>query len=142
MRRLYTVQQFKEIVNAFRDAFPDFTLATDVICGFPGESRKAFEHTLQLIKQVKEKLERNSSSSYLRKWHFVASKYLRKFAFDKMIELEIPESIADFIEGRVPKRIGAKHYLALARQSSKFYPRYAEYIDKLKALSHMNTAIP
>jgi len=48
-----------------------------------------------------------------------------------MIELEIPESVTDFIEGRVPKRIGTKHYLALARQSSKFYPRYAEYIDRL-----------
>jgi len=81
---------------------------------------------------VKEKLERNSSSSYLRKWKFVAAKYLRKFAFDKMIELEVPESVADFIEGRVPKRIGAKHYLALARQSGKFYPRYQAYIMQLR----------
>jgi len=49
-----------------------------------------------------------------------------------MIDLEIPESIADFIEGRVPQRVGAKHYLALARQSSKFYPRYAVYVEKLR----------
>jgi len=49
-----------------------------------------------------------------------------------MIELEIPESVADFIEGRVPKRIGAKHYMALARQASKFYPRYAVYITRLR----------
>jgi hypothetical protein len=41
--------------------------------------------TLDLIKQVKEKFERNSS--YSRKCHFVASKYLRKPAFDRMIEL-------------------------------------------------------
>jgi len=78
-----------------------------------------------------KRLERNSSSSYFRKIRVIAPKYLRKFTFDKMIELEIPESVADFIEGRVPKRIGTKHYLALARQSSKFYPRYAEYIDRL-----------
>ncbi len=64
---------------------------------------------------------------------YVLPKYLRKFAFDKMIELEVPESVADFIEGRVPQRIGAKHYLALARQSSNFYPRYATYLKKLKA---------
>jgi len=49
-----------------------------------------------------------------------------------MIELEVPESVADFIEGRVPKRIGAKHYMALARQASKFYPRYARYITELR----------
>ena len=35
------------------------------------------------------------------------------------------ESVADFIERRVAKKIGAKHYMALARQASKFYPRYA-----------------
>jgi tRNA A37 methylthiotransferase MiaB len=29
------------------------TLATDVICGFPGESEKAFEKTLQLISEIK-----------------------------------------------------------------------------------------
>ena len=62
----------------------------------------------------------------------ISYKYLRKFAFDKMIELEVSESVADFIEGRVPKRIGAKHYMALARQASKFYPRYAEYITRMR----------
>jgi MiaB-like tRNA modifying enzyme len=53
MRRFYTVTDFKEIVNAFRAAFPKVTLATDVICGFPGESREAFENTLKLIGEVK-----------------------------------------------------------------------------------------
>jgi threonylcarbamoyladenosine tRNA methylthiotransferase CDKAL1 len=53
MRRFYTVQQFKEVVSTFRAAFPDVTLATDVICGFPGENREAFQHTLQLISEVK-----------------------------------------------------------------------------------------
>lgn len=90
------------------------------------------EHTLQLIKQVKEKLDRINASHYFQKYGYVAPKYRRKYAFDKMIDLEIPESVADFIEGRVATRIGVKHYMALARQSSKFYPRYAEYIDKLR----------
>ena len=49
-----------------------------------------------------------------------------------MIELGVPQSMADFVEGSVPKRIGAKHYMALARQASKFYPKYAEYIMRLK----------
>lgn len=53
MHRCYTVQQFKQIVNAFRTAFPEVTLATDVICGFPGETREAFENTLKLIREVK-----------------------------------------------------------------------------------------
>jgi MiaB-like tRNA modifying enzyme len=53
MRRFYSVEDFKRIVNAFRTSFPDITLATDVICGFPGENEEAFEKTLQLIKEVK-----------------------------------------------------------------------------------------
>jgi tRNA A37 methylthiotransferase MiaB len=40
-------------VTAFRSSFPDVTLATDVICGFPSESREAFENTLRLIEEIK-----------------------------------------------------------------------------------------
>ncbi len=53
MRRFYTVAEFEEIVDAFRKAFPDITLSTDVICGFPGESTEAFENTLSLIRRVR-----------------------------------------------------------------------------------------
>lgn len=53
MRRFYTIQDFREIVNAFRAAIPEVTLATDIICGFPGETREAFENTLKLIGEVK-----------------------------------------------------------------------------------------
>ncbi len=53
MNRLYTIQGFKKVVEAFRAAFPEITLATDVICGFPGETRPAFEKTLKLIRDVK-----------------------------------------------------------------------------------------
>ena len=53
MRRFYTVEDFKQIVNAFREAFPEVTIATDVICGFPGETHDAFEKTLRLLEEVK-----------------------------------------------------------------------------------------
>jgi MiaB-like tRNA modifying enzyme len=53
MRRFYSVEDFKRIANSLRASFPELTFATDVICGFPGESEEAFERTLQLIKEVK-----------------------------------------------------------------------------------------
>jgi MiaB-like tRNA modifying enzyme len=53
MRRFYSGESFKKIVDAFRACLPDTTLATDVICGFPGESKEAFKKTLQLIESVK-----------------------------------------------------------------------------------------
>jgi threonylcarbamoyladenosine tRNA methylthiotransferase CDKAL1 len=52
MNRRYTVRDFKRIVNAFRAEIPQLTLSTDVICGFPRESRKAFERTKKLISEV------------------------------------------------------------------------------------------
>jgi intergrase/recombinase len=45
----------------------------------------------------------------------------------------IPESVADFIEGRVPQKIGARHYTSLAKQADGYYGRYAEYLNKLRS---------
>jgi len=53
MRRFYSVDNFREIVKKFRVSFSESTLATDVICGFPGEDREAFERTLNLLREVK-----------------------------------------------------------------------------------------
>jgi intergrase/recombinase len=89
--------------------------------------------TYQKLQGLAEPIKPLNASHYFDKKGFISPKYLRKFAFDKMIELEIPESIADFIEGRVAKRIGAKHYMALARQANGFYGKYAEYLNGLRA---------
>lgn len=53
MNRCYTVGEFRTIVRDFRTVFPEITLATDVICGFPGESIEAFENTLRLINDIR-----------------------------------------------------------------------------------------
>jgi len=52
MNRKYFVDEFRTVVEAFREKFPRLTLATDVICGFPGETKEAFEKTKQLISEV------------------------------------------------------------------------------------------
>jgi threonylcarbamoyladenosine tRNA methylthiotransferase CDKAL1 len=52
MRRFYTVAEFEATVAAFRKAYPQITVSTDVIVGFPGETNAAFENTLQLIRDL------------------------------------------------------------------------------------------
>jgi intergrase/recombinase len=47
-------------------------------------------------------------------------------------ELNIPESVADFIEGRTAKSVGARHYMQLKRKAIEFYPRYARYVTELR----------
>jgi len=80
------------------------------------------QYTLDLIESIDEALEDQIASHYYPKIKAICGKYLRKFAFDNMIDLEIPESIADFIEGRVPVKIGAKHYMALVRRADQIIP--------------------
>lgn len=53
MRRFYSAADFKKTVEAFRAEFPDLTLATDIIVGFPGETIEAFENTLRILEEVK-----------------------------------------------------------------------------------------
>lgn len=53
MNRGYTVEDFKEVVNSFRREFPNITLFTDVIVGFPEEEECDFEDTCKLIFEIK-----------------------------------------------------------------------------------------
>ena len=53
MNRRYTVEEFTDIVRSFRREIPRITLSTDVICGFPGETREAFDRTSELVLGVK-----------------------------------------------------------------------------------------
>ena len=53
MNRFYSVEDFEKTVYQFRREIPEVTLATDVICGFPGEDDEAFNGTLRLIEDVK-----------------------------------------------------------------------------------------
>jgi len=53
MNRGYNIKDFKKIVEKFRKEFPSLTLSTDVIVGFPGETKQDFQMTIKLIKEVK-----------------------------------------------------------------------------------------
>ncbi|ASJ10597.1 threonylcarbamoyladenosine tRNA methylthiotransferase [Thermococcus sp. P6] len=53
MGRGYTVEEFEEIVRAFRRRIPHLNLNTDVIVGFPGEDDEAFKNTLELVERVR-----------------------------------------------------------------------------------------
>ncbi|HYK92903.1 MAG TPA: tRNA (N(6)-L-threonylcarbamoyladenosine(37)-C(2))-methylthiotransferase [Thermoplasmata archaeon] len=52
MRRGYSVEQFRQLVQEARDFLPDLMLSTDVIVGFPTEGEAEFEATLRLIDSV------------------------------------------------------------------------------------------
>ena len=60
-------------------------------------------------------------------------KYVRDFAYNTMLQVGIPESLADYLNGRGPQTVGAKHYLEKKRQIITHYPKYMVYLEELRA---------
>ena len=53
MRRTYNRDRYLDRVAQIREHVPDVALTTDIIVGFPGETEKDFEQTLDVVKQVR-----------------------------------------------------------------------------------------
>lgn len=53
MRRGYSVQGFRELVERIRDVLPEGSIASDVIVGFPGETEPQFQATLDLLEELR-----------------------------------------------------------------------------------------
>lgn len=53
MRRSYTVKEYRDLVKKIRKKIPEINLSTDVIVGFPGETKKQFQNTVKLVKEIK-----------------------------------------------------------------------------------------
>jgi threonylcarbamoyladenosine tRNA methylthiotransferase CDKAL1 len=53
MGRKYSAENFELVATEFQKQIPNLTIATDVICGFPGETEKEFNETIALIKSVR-----------------------------------------------------------------------------------------
>ena len=53
MNRKYTVKHYVGLIKKIRRAIPDASITTDIIVGFPGETRKQFNNTVKLFKKIK-----------------------------------------------------------------------------------------
>lgn len=52
MHRGYTRAQYLELAGRIRTAMPGVGLTTDIIVGFPGETREQFQRTVDLVREV------------------------------------------------------------------------------------------
>ncbi|GAV62952.1 UPF0004 domain-containing protein/Radical_SAM domain-containing protein [Cephalotus follicularis] len=53
MNREYTINEFRIVINTLTDLVPGIQFATDIICGFPGETDEDFAQTVSLIQEYK-----------------------------------------------------------------------------------------
>ena len=53
MNRHYKISQYKTIIRKIRRKMPEIALSTDIIVGFPGETKRQFENTVKLFEEIK-----------------------------------------------------------------------------------------
>ena len=53
MHRGYTAAQYRELVARIRDRLPGCSIATDIIVGFPGETKAQFTRTFELLDDLR-----------------------------------------------------------------------------------------
>ncbi|XP_041962889.1 threonylcarbamoyladenosine tRNA methylthiotransferase isoform X1 [Alosa sapidissima] len=50
MKREYCADDFRRVVDFLKERVPGITIATDIICGFPGETESDFQETMELVR--------------------------------------------------------------------------------------------
>ena len=78
MNRHYTGGEYEEKVRLIREFFPRAGITTDLICGFPTESKEDFEESLQFARRVK--FSRMHVFGYSRRTGTVAAKRFNALA--------------------------------------------------------------
>jgi tRNA-2-methylthio-N6-dimethylallyladenosine synthase len=53
MRRGYTADDYRSLIASIRERIPGVSIATDIIVGFPGETDAQFQHTYDLLAQLR-----------------------------------------------------------------------------------------
>ncbi|MFH0876524.1 MAG: integrase [archaeon] len=81
---------------------------------------KTVNNTYNGLRQRYKEKECTFSLKYLRKWHY-----------NFMLYNNVPESVADFIQGRANKSISANHYLSRAQQAAFWYGKIVKELEKV-----------
>ena len=81
MNRVYTKEQYLDLVDKMKKTIPNVKFSTDIIVGFPGEDEQDFEDTLDVIRKVR----------YEQAFMFIYSR--RKGTPADKMDTQIPEEI-------------------------------------------------
>lgn len=105
MRRGYTADQYRKLVAKIRNIIPDVAIHTDIIVGFPGETREQFMQTYNVLEELK-----------LDKAHLARYSPRPNTVSDRRMEDDVPEDekrerfqMLEDLQARVVAEINSKY---------------------------------
>lgn len=93
MNRQYTIEEYKSLAEAMREAYPQLILRTQLIAGFPAETDPDFQETMRLLDDI--------FFDYVEVYEFSAR----------------PGTAAEKIEPKVPDAVKRSRFLKLYRKA-------------------------
>ena len=126
-----------ELVKMLRDFDPSKLISNHEISKYPlnynrGNKRSQYVYMpMELASKLHRfYINKDTVSRELRQYG-VAPKYLRKWFYNFLIMNNVPESVADFIEGRSPESVGSMHYLSKVKQADYWYNLVQKELEKI-----------
>jgi tRNA A37 methylthiotransferase MiaB len=93
MNRQYTIEEYKSLVQAMREAYPQLILRTQLIAGFPAETDADFQETMHLLDDI-------------------VFDYVEVYEFSSR-----PGTSAEKIEPKIPADVKRSRFLKLYRKA-------------------------
>lgn len=84
MNRRYDKETYSKIVKKIREKVKDVTITSDFIAGFPGETEKQFQETLDVMKELE--LDYSNTAAYSLREQTIAAKWEELFLSDEVKE--------------------------------------------------------
>jgi len=132
MNRTYKKSEFLSLVDQIRETLPNVGLSTDIIVGFPGESSKEFEDTLDVMEKV------NFDSAYTFKYSSrpgtkaaefedIVSEEEKQNRLEKVIAMQKKHTL---FQNR--KRVGFVEMVLIEKESKRSVKHWAGRTDSNK----------
>jgi tRNA-2-methylthio-N6-dimethylallyladenosine synthase len=125
MKRGYTVQYYRELVERIRSAIPGIALATDVIVGFPGETEEQFQRTFNLLADLR--FDTVHVAAYSPRTGTIAAKKLKDDIppSEKKRRLQKVEELQSIVASEINARLLGQivEVLVEGKKKSKWYGR-------------------
>jgi tRNA-2-methylthio-N6-dimethylallyladenosine synthase len=144
MHRGYNKERFIEKVDMIREIIPDVSLTSDIIVGFPGETEKDFQDTLDVVEYSKFDLvymfkfsPRPGTLAYDMKDEFISNDVINK-RFLRLKELQ-----TDISEERYKRFLNTEQKLLIEKTSKKNSEIFTGRIDggQLTHISKHNISV-